>query len=189
MAGGDAGEEGGGYYPKHPWLSVSHYYGDYVRQFLLGAAALMLFAAPFYGEFLRAELPFVVMGTLVLVALAAITNPWKKSIMTADAVASGTGLLIFETWAIYGYGESTALAFVLRQALALIFLVAFYFSVKTVRAMLLHQLGKRDTSEEFAGEEYGPSRSPRKIIPFLSRFKRRPEQKEGEFLHHKPHGE
>lgn len=176
------GSEGGGYYPHGAWPSVPHYYGDYVRQFMLGAAALMLFTAPFYGESIRTELPFIVIGTLVLVALAAATNPWKQNVMTYDAIASGVGLTIFQTWAVWGYEESTLLAFVFRQALALIFLAAFYFSVKTVRAMILHQIGKRDSNEEFGAEK------PVSNI-VLPRFRRRTPKQKPEFLNRKPSGD
>ncbi|MEK7106743.1 MAG: hypothetical protein AAB899_00975 [Patescibacteria group bacterium] len=78
-----------------PGETVSHYYGDLVRQFFLGAAAIMLFTAPFYGDEIRAEFPFVVIGSLVLVCLAALTNPWKKSILIADSIAAGVGTVVY----------------------------------------------------------------------------------------------
>ncbi|MDO8521960.1 MAG: hypothetical protein Q7S08_01585 [bacterium] len=131
--------------------TVSHYYGDLVREFFLGAAAVMLFAAPFYGDEVRAEFPFEVAGALIVVCLAALTNPWKKSILTADAIVAGVGMVVYQAWALNGYGIASYTAFVFREAVSIIFMFAFYFSVKTVRAMLLHQIGKRASPEEFSG--------------------------------------
>lgn len=154
MADGDSGAEGGGHVPGFGiWPSVPHYYGDYMRQLMLGGAVLMLIAAPFYGDLIRVELPFEVVGALVLVALAALTNPWKKSVITADAVVTGVWMSVYQVWALYGYENASALQFVLREALSILFLVAFYFSVKTMRAMILHQIGKRDTIDEFEAAE------------------------------------
>ncbi|KKW20130.1 MAG: hypothetical protein UY63_C0001G0035 [Parcubacteria group bacterium GW2011_GWA2_51_10] len=151
MAGG--GEDGGHAPGGPPWPSVSHYYGDFVRQLLVGAAALIVIGAPFYADSLRAELPFEVVGALILVALAAVTNPWNRNVIVADAIASGVGMAVFQTWALSGYDAAGPIAFVLRQALAILFLVAFYFSVKTLRAMILRQIGKKDRPDEFQESE------------------------------------
>lgn len=144
------GGDDGGYVPtREAGQSVPHYYGDFVRQLMLGGAALMLLGAPFYADSIRHELPFEVFGVLVLVSLAAILNPWKKSVLTTTAIVTGVGMVVYQTWALYGYDHSSATAFVLREALAIIFMFAFYFSVKTVRAMILRQIGKRETVDEF----------------------------------------
>ncbi len=138
------GEVRGGYAE-----SVPHYYGDYVRQLFISAAALMLIGAPFYSDALRVELPFEIAGALVLVALAALVNPHKQSVFLAAATASGVGLILFESWALYGYYDSTWTQFILREVIAIIFLAGFYFSMKTVRAFVLHKIGKHDTAGEF----------------------------------------
>ena len=162
MADGDSGGEGnasgGGHIPTREmwpeiWSRVPHYYGDVVRQLMLGSAALMLFAAPFYADSLHAELPFEVFGTLILVSLAAFTNPWNKHVITAAAIANGVGMTIYQTWALYGYGVTGPVVFALREMLAILFMFAFYFSIKTLRAMILHQVGKRDSISDFDEDE------------------------------------
>ena len=142
------GEYGRGQYVE----LLPHYYGDYVRQFFIAAAALMLIGAPFYASFLFVELPFEIAGALVLVALAALTNPLKKGTLLADAIASGVGMVVFESWALLAYYDSSWVQFILREIIAIIFLVAFYFSMKTVRAFALHQIGKHDYAGEFDEE-------------------------------------
>jgi len=144
-----------------PGGTVPHYYGDLVRDFLLGAAVLMLLAAPFYADNLRAEFPFEVIAAIIFVGLAAMTNPWKKSIIVADAVAAGIVTVVYQIWALNGYSTASNTAFVFREAVSIISIFAFYFSVKTVRAMVLHQIGKRAVPGEFSD---APSGHPLDIV-------------------------
>ena len=128
----------------YQWAPISHYYGDTVRQLLVAAAVLMLIAAPFYTDDLHVEMPFIIVACLVLVGVSALTSPIKQNIMSADAVVSGVGLVIFEYWAIHGYTSESAIQFIIRQVLALVFLFAFYYSTKTLRSMILKQVGRKD---------------------------------------------
>lgn len=133
--------------PMEP--SVPHYYGDIVRRLFVLAAAVMSFSAPFYTSNLRVALPFVVLGAIVLLAIAALMNPHKKIIIIAGAVAAGVGMLIYETWALFDYKTSTWEEFILRQILAFVFMSAFYFSMKTLRAFVLGTIGKHEEAGEF----------------------------------------
>lgn len=133
------------------WPHLPHYYGDFVRQLMLGIATLVLFAAPFYADSLKFEFPFEVAGAVVLVGLAAATNPLKKNILTLDAIAAGVVMIVYQMWALYGYEGSGAVAFVLREVISIIAMFAFYFSVKTVRAMLLHQIWNDNKSVQANG--------------------------------------
>jgi hypothetical protein len=138
------------YRPPYPFVpSVAHYYGDHVRTVFIVVAGLMLVTAPFYGNSLRVELPFEILGALVLVAIGALANPHNKWVFMAGAVAAGVGLVIYEMWALYGYQEGTIVQFVLRELIALLFLAGFYFNMKTVRAFLLHKVGRREGIGEF----------------------------------------
>ena len=133
---------------------VPHYHGDIVRQLFISTAALLLIGAPFYADSLRTELPFEIAGAILLVALAALANPHNRTIFMAGAVAAGVGLVIFETWALFSYHESTWMQFILREVVALAFLAGFYFSMKTVRAFVMHKVGKRDEAGEFDEREF-----------------------------------
>lgn len=146
---------------------IPHYYGDAVRQLFVVAAVLMLVGAPFYADSLRVELPFEIVGAVILVALAALANPYKKFVFFVGAIAAGVGLVIYEIWALYTYFESTWLQFILREAIAIIFLVAFYFNMKTVRAFVLHRIGKHDEAGEF--DEDSGSGSQRRMPPNTTR--------------------
>lgn len=122
--------------------SIPHYYGDAVRVLFMIAAVLMLVGAPFYAYNLQTDLPFIVGGTVALVCFAALTTPWKQWVVLLDAVISGVGFIVFELWALNEFNDSTQVATLLRQALAIIYMFSFYYSMKTFRAMLLHQVGE-----------------------------------------------
>ena len=134
------------------WPSVPHYYGDAVRMLLLGAAALMLVTSPLYGDNLQIEFPFIIVGALVAACFAALTNPRSSWVSIGSAVLSGAGTIIYATWGIFEYDTLNPIALMLLLVIAVFFLFAFYFSMKTVRAFLLRQIGKRETLDEFDDE-------------------------------------
>jgi hypothetical protein len=133
------------------WPAVSHYYGNYVRQAMLTAAVLMLVGAPFYANpgTLSSELPFIITAAVVVVALAALTNPKSRFIIMLSSVISGVGLILYEWWALNDYAIISSFAFVIRELIAVLFLVAMYFSLKTLRAMIFGQVGKLDSPADF----------------------------------------
>src|SRR3989344_6031518 len=126
-----------------------HYYGDIVRQLFIAGAILIVVGAPFYADSLSAELLYEILAALILAGLAALVNPHNKPLLLANAIAAGVGLVVYAFWGLSEYSTSTWVQFILRELIAIIFLVAFYFSMKTVRAFILHQIGKRETVAEF----------------------------------------
>src|SRR3990167_10612333 len=123
------------------WSNIPHYYGDYIRQFFLAAAAISLLVIPLWGDLLPFGTLVQVGSTVVLVLLAGLTNPHGRGILFLDAAVAGLGLLLLEAAAITFYQTQPFMLFVAREAVALLLLFAFYFSVKTVRAMSLRQVG------------------------------------------------
>lgn len=139
------------YRPKQ--IAIRHYYGDLTRQILLGAAALMLIGAPFYTSNFKVQVPFIVIGAIVIVGLAALMNPSKRVIAIATATASGLGAVSYELWALWFFSAADPIAFVLRQACAILLVFAFYFSLKTVRSMLMGLIGHDTSAQSFAPAE------------------------------------
>lgn len=119
---------------------IPHYYGDAVRQLFIAAAALILVTAPFYAELTPYTTITDIVSALVLACLAALTSPRLRSVLLLDACAAGAGLLVYESAAVSGYSSGDLVMFVMRQALAIIFLFALYNSVKTLRSMLLNRV-------------------------------------------------
>lgn len=136
--------------PSYAWaVNIPHYYGDIVRQLFLGGAALMLLASPLYATSLKMEFPFEVLGAFLAVGFGALTSPHNRWIMVGNTIIAGTGMVIFAGWGLMEYEFISPIAFVLRLAIAAVCLFTFYFAVKTVRAMSLHQIGKHERRDEF----------------------------------------
>lgn len=132
---------------------IEHYYGDSTRELILGGTVLMLLASPLYADRLSVEFPMEVVGAIVAVVVAALTNPRNRLFVMGDAVVSGVALVVFESWAILDFAPGNPVAFVFREAIAVIALFALYFSVKTLRAMDMHQIGRAGRGGQVVGAE------------------------------------
>lgn len=118
--------------PRH---KIAHYHGDNVRM-LFFAGAVVLVVAQSTG----AELPFSTLGSVVaavvLVIAAGITNPEQKGIHWFNASLAVIGSLVFGTSAVAHYRAGASIfdpTFTYTEALALLSLVALYFTTKTIR--------------------------------------------------------
>lgn len=117
---------------------VPHYYGDIVRKYLLFAGAMLLVAVLVDKELLSFYLFIGIFGVLVFTVLAALMSPKVTSAIFTNAVISALMFLMFEYFAISAYLKSQTFLdsiFILRQTIAVAFLVALYFSTKTLRGM------------------------------------------------------
>ncbi len=134
---------GGGNIVPTRWArhNISHYYGDFVREFFVGVAILSLVAIPIFGDLLPFGLLPQIASTLLLVFLAGITNPRSKGIFVANAIVAAIGALLLEATAISLYAIDSTPLFVAREAAAIALMFAFYYSVKTLRAMMFGYIG------------------------------------------------
>ena len=120
---------------SHP---VPHYYGDMFRRRLLTAGVVLLLAIIIDRQFLIFYLIVSVFGVLALTVLAGLTSPSNRTIIKNTAILSAIMFVIFEYFAVYEYLQEEFIfdyVFILRQALALIFLSIIYLSTKTLRGM------------------------------------------------------
>lgn len=124
-------------------VSIAHYYGDLVRQIMLGAATIMLVGAPFYADDFSVQMPFIVFGAIIYIGVAALLNPWKSWVMGAAAALAGAGVVIYELWALWFFDADEPVRFVLREVPAILLLFAFYFAMKTYRAMMMDMVGRQ----------------------------------------------
>jgi len=160
MSDGDGGEGGSGepnvyeesgpYMPSlHAGPSIPHYYGDYVRQIFMLNAAVMLVFSPFLASAVPGTLIFEIGGAIVIAILGALTNPAKQISMLANAIAAGVGILTYELLALNAFSGGAMIGFIVREAVAVAFLFALYFSLKTLRNMIFHTIGKKGNVGEF----------------------------------------
>ncbi|MEK7155966.1 MAG: hypothetical protein AAB734_03745 [Patescibacteria group bacterium] len=136
-----------------PGPKISHYYGDYVRQIFMASAAIMLVFSPFLARTFPMALPFEIGGALIIAVLGALTNPARQMSLLANAIASGVGVVVYELLALNAFYSGAMIAFVEREALAIGFLFALYFSLKTLRNMVFHMVGRGDKYGDFLKEE------------------------------------
>ena len=155
--GDDGGEpnvgEGEPYYPYGlPYRNtgmVAHYYGDYVRSIFIVVGAFMLVLAPFVSERAPQLLPMQVVSAVVLVLLAGLTSPNKEWVLILDAIAAGLGVIFFEFLALAAYNAAAWFSFIALETVAIAFLIALYFSIKTVRSMASGTIGKKTSPANF----------------------------------------
>lgn len=116
-----------------------HYYGDMVRTLFMLAAVVMLFTLPFFNEILPVPLPVSIFMILFLGIFAATTNPKQSWTGITNVVISISAFSIFVYYTVDSYYKYSieSLYFWTNQILSIIFLFAIYYSVKTLRGMLL----------------------------------------------------
>lgn len=137
--------------------AATHYYGDYVRRLFLGAGVATLLILPFYNTLLPAMSPdALVLFVIVIILFAAILNPRRSATIAGiDALISIIGVYLFAYYAVTEYANTELIVTVLRQALAVVFAFALYFSVKTLRARIVR------TGE---GPRHGRDEEPRRSV-------------------------
>ncbi|MDP2665858.1 MAG: hypothetical protein Q8P23_04510 [bacterium] len=131
--------DGGEHIPRHH--KIPHYHGDGVRVLFVISAVLLIVA-----QSTGAELPLSTFGTViaavVLVIAAGITNPAQFWIHWANAFLAMFGVLMFGTTAVNHYRAGASLfdsSFVYVEALALLSLIALYFTTRTVRGLYMKE--------------------------------------------------
>lgn len=126
---------------KNEKLLTRHYYGDAVRFLFMLAAIIMLITLPFLSGKLPVSTYAAILIILIIGILAGITNPLQKWISVLNAAIAVGGSSAFEYYAVKSLisYQVTTLYFVTNQVLAIVFLFALYYSIKTLRAMFLKE--------------------------------------------------
>ncbi len=113
-----------------------HYYGNLIRKNFFFAGFVIMMAALLDSE-LRSFYLFVgLFGVVGVTVLAGLTSPRKRAVMLTDVLVSAFMFLVFEYFAIAAYARYENFSdsvFLLRQLIAVVFLVALYYSTKTMR--------------------------------------------------------
>lgn len=116
--------------------TLMHYYGNLVRKLFIIAAVLMLIFLPVYNDKIPFPYSFSIFTIVFLGIVAGVTNPLQKWVIILNTAISAGGVAIFEYMAI-NKAVLLTVFFWMNQLLALLFLVALYFSTKTFRGMVL----------------------------------------------------
>ena len=129
--------EGNGGESVPPKREILHYHGDEVRVIFVISAFVLIFA-----QSTGANLPLSTAGTVIsavlLVIAAGITNPAQFGIHWLNALIAITGTIIFGITAVGRYRADVSIidpSFVYVEALALLSLIALYFTTRTIRGI------------------------------------------------------
>lgn len=115
----------------------SHYYGDYLRRLFFVGAVASIIALPFYPDLIPAlNILVVIIISLIVVVFAGITSPKTRPIISIEILISSLLFIVFQYYTVRDYQIDPFSLSVIRQILALIFLVSLYYGVKTYRGML-----------------------------------------------------
>lgn len=116
-----------------------HYYGDVIRILFILSAVIMSVTLPFLNTNLNVPVIVSIFAIVSIAVLAGFTNPVLRSTAVINTSVSAIGLVVYEYYAVQAYlvASFINLMFFVNQILALIFLFALYYSIKTLRAMLL----------------------------------------------------
>ncbi len=128
--------------PKRP-----HYYGDVVRQVLFAIGIIMLVGLPIFSDRINFSAFFLLLVILGVNLFAGFTNPKQTISIWGDFFISFTGLIFFELIAFFYFGVYHTVAdlyFWFNQSLAILFFISLYFSVKTLRGMMIPPVDEED---------------------------------------------
>lgn len=116
---------------------ILHYYGDQVRIILFLTGLVMLGGLPYFKDLIPTPANYSIFAIVVIAFLAGFTNPKQVWTIYLDLVVSLVGFLVFEYFAITNSSDLSSGFFLINQLLALLLLVAFYFSTKSLRGFYL----------------------------------------------------
>lgn len=128
---GDGGES---IPPRH---KVPHYHGDAAR-ILFVVGAILLIVAKSTGADIPLSTFATVASAVMLVVAAGITNPAQFWIHWINACIATYGTILFGTTAVEHYRAGISIldvSFLYVEALALLSLIALYFTTRTVRGL------------------------------------------------------
>lgn len=116
---------------------IGHYYGDTVRKIFLICGLVILITLPFLKSNISSPTFYSIIIVLILAFLAGMTNPKLKAVMIGDVIVSLISFCIFAYEAITKFTNLIDLLFITNLTLAVLFLFAFYWSVKSIRSLIV----------------------------------------------------
>jgi len=116
-----------------------HYHGRLVRKLFLTASIIMVVGLPFAQSLLNLPLWQSMSAAVVLGLFAGLTTPSKTWAVFADLVISVAGTFYFEYFAIQAYRILHWGIFFTDQLLAVIFIIALYYSTKSFRGRVFEK--------------------------------------------------
>lgn len=124
-------------------INLYHYYGDKIRGLFMFTGILMVVALPFFSSLIQMPIMISIFSILVLAVLGGFLNPTQKWIIVADTFVAIFGFIAFEYYAVQAFLASSPVSqlnvyfYWLNQIFALLFFIAVYLCVKTLRGKIV----------------------------------------------------
>ena len=120
-------------------IMPAHYYGYAIRRLFIFIGLVMLVTFPFFSDLLPVP-QYVSISIMVLLAVfGGLLNPSQKWLLIANSLLAAIGFAVFEYQTAYSYvhlsitDARTVPLFWTNQIVSLLFFVALYLAIKTVR--------------------------------------------------------
>lgn len=111
------------------------YYGNIVRKLFIICGLVILITLPFLKTLISGPIFYSLLAVIILTFTAGITSPkYKKSILV-DIIVSIVGFGLFAYQGIIAFSGFLNLFFITNLTLAILFLFAFYWCIKTARGI------------------------------------------------------
>jgi hypothetical protein len=114
-----------------------HYYGDVIRKIFLVIAFAMLVMTPFFQNYIGDVVHLSVFAVVILVCLSGFMSPQQKLVKVFSFLVSLVGVLVFGQDAVRDYLVTPWTFEGMTIAISVLFLLALYFSAKTIREAFL----------------------------------------------------
>lgn len=132
--------EGNGDISVPPKREIPHYHGDEARTVFV-ISAIVIIVAQSTGANLPLSTTGAVVSAAMLVIAAGVTNPATLWIHWLNGILALAGTFLFGTAAMNQYRAGVSVfdpSFTYLEALALLSLIALYFTTQTIRGILQH---------------------------------------------------
>ena len=123
-----------------------HYYGHTIRGIFLFVGLVMLVSFPFFSDLTPVPL-WISIGIMTLLAIfGGLMNPAQRWLLVVNAIVPTIGFIVFEYQAVFAYlhvaatDPRRATLFWVNQLISLLFFIALYLSIKTVRGRFVKEV-------------------------------------------------
>lgn len=137
--------------------SIGKRYSDIVRKLFLICGLVLLITLPFLRTTIPSGISYPIILILALTFFAGMTSPKQKHIIIGDIFVSVLGFAIFMYQATSKFTTFFDLFFITNFSLAILFLFAFYWSLKTIRSLNSSATSNNTEEENTDIEEAEPA--------------------------------
>jgi hypothetical protein len=142
------------------------YFGNIVRKLFIICGLVILITLPFLKT-LAGPVFYSLIFVLLLAFFAGMTKPRHKAILVSDVIVSMFGFGFFAYQGIINFQGHVTLFFITNIVLAILFLFAFYWSVKTARELHFPKhieiVGAKNLSTPINASEDSPAAPKREL--------------------------